>query len=140
MASPATRAKSPCSTHPEGWGRSLGRASQCGSAQVGQGRGLGLGGHGWRRPGKVSPTGLPGECLTSWELSRSASSTPLGGRGASESSESFSSSSSWIGDDGDLRVLGTKGRESGDWRAAGQGMLASKATVAGRCPTQMPTG
>lgn len=50
--------------------------------------------------------------LTSGELlSRSASSTPLGGRGASESSESFSSSSSWMGDDGDRRVL--ERREAG---------------------------
>lgn len=45
--------------------------------------------------------------LTSGEL-LSTSPAPLGRGGASESWETFSSSSSWMGDDGDRRVLGTE--------------------------------
>lgn len=53
--------------------------------------------------------------LTSGEL-LSARPTPLSGGGASESWDSFSSSSSWMGDDGDRRVLGT---DKTGWRACG---------------------
>lgn len=48
--------------------------------------------------------GKPGLELTSGEL-LSTSPAPLGRGGASETWESFSSSSSWMGDDGDRRVL-----------------------------------
>lgn len=51
--------------------------------------------------------GKPGLDLTSGEL-LSTSPAPLGRGGASETWESFSSSSSWIGDDGDRRVLGAE--------------------------------
>lgn len=51
--------------------------------------------------------GKPGLDLTSGEL-LSTSPAPLGRGGASETWESFSSSSSWMGDDGDRRVLGAE--------------------------------
>lgn len=54
-----------------------------------------------------------GQSLTSGEL-LSASRTPPRGGEASKSGESFSSSSSWMGDDGDRRVLGKRvGRVEG---------------------------
>lgn len=53
--------------------------------------------------------------LTSGEL-LSTRPAPLSGGGASESWDSFSSSSSWMGDDGDRRVLGT---DKTGWRACG---------------------
>lgn len=54
--------------------------------------------------------------LTSGVLpSRKASSVPLRGGGKSESSDSFSSSSSWIGEEGDRRVLWReRGRHAAD--------------------------
>lgn len=54
--------------------------------------------------------GGPGCNLTSGELLSTTSPAPLGRAGASKSWESFSSSSSWMGDDGDRRVLGTENR------------------------------
>lgn len=63
----------------------------------------------WRRAGQGGHTKLPWGGLTSGELlSRRASSAPPSWGGASTSSESFSSSSSWMGEDGDRKVLGTE--------------------------------
>lgn len=62
--------------------------------------------------------GWGGQDLTSGEL-LSTSPAPLCRGGASESWETFSSSSSWMGDDGDRKVLRTEKRR---WRTSGQEM------------------
>lgn len=82
-------------------------------------RGAELGPHPPRHKPALRKEGLP--CLSddlsstssvrklSGEL-LSTSPAPLGSGGASEFWESFSSSSSWMGDDGDRRVLGAEKR------------------------------
>lgn len=79
--------------------------------------------------------------LTSGEL-LSASPAPLSGGGASESWESFSSSSSWMGDDGDRRVLAKEKTRVKDKWLINTNPLKPTSPVgeAGGCHTDAPRG